>query len=241
MKSRVKRWFSRPHLTAEDRAAMAKPWFHNFAPLGHPTEQGEPVWVANQLEKQSPVFRHIRDALLRCPRDASGVDLFCTDGLFGLYALSQGAGTMDLFDGNVVHDSFDPIRMEQTKAMAKVLGFEDRATVRALDPFDVSSDYDFGISSMVLCNVLDPARLLDLLRARIRGPLVIQTPVSLLNLSIENFESPAKHRPWGSRFSQEWLVRAAVDVGWTVVSESTVELPGNSALADRGSASLLCV
>lgn len=228
-------------LSPAERELFETPWFHNFSPLGMATVQTNENAAVNQVEKQGPIFRLIRDAMTRCGPKPYGVDLFATDGMFGLYALTRGAGQMDILDAATHRGNYSPTSLEQTRLAAKLLHVEDRAHVGVVDPFNLPRQYEFGITAATLVHFRNPQELLASLRKQITKALVIQSPVSLRDESPECFQLDMKGREWGSRFSLDRLIIMAVEAGWTVVNEHRGELPAMPYLDDKGSAYLLCV
>lgn len=228
-------------LSASERELFETPWFHNFAPLGISTQQANENAAVNQLEKQGPIFRLIRDAMIRCGPKPYGVDLFSTDGMFGLYALTHGAAEMDILDAATHRGNYSPISLEQTKLAARLLKVEGRAHVGTVDPFNLPREYEFAISAATLVHYSNPWDLLAEWRRKITKALVIQTPVSLRDQRPGFFQTDLNGREWGCRFSLDRLILMAVDAGWTVVNEHLGELPAMSYLDDKGSAYLLCV
>ena len=90
-----------------------------------------------------------------------------------------------------------------------------------------------------LYHISSPASLLQNLRSRVTGPLVIQTVYSLAKTAPDYFETPAPGWTWGCRFSHQRLLDMVRQAGWKILEESTNELKGNQRPEDRGSAYLL--
>jgi hypothetical protein len=160
-------------LTEGELKPWRQTWFHNFGPLGLPPGgfQTE-VNLGYQLEKQGDIFRQTRDALNRVGRGARGLCLTSTDGLFGLYPLTKGAGHIDIFNVTEYAGNNEPWHMDQTRIAAKLLDMVEKSTIEVRDIKTVKGPYDFAVCVGVLNNFLDPAPVLAQLREIVHGPLV---------------------------------------------------------------------
>jgi hypothetical protein len=100
--------------------------------------------------------------------------------------------------------------------------------------------YDLVLCAGGLYHLAEPRRLLETLRRRTRGFLVVQSVVTLESEDPAYFVSPAPGWPHGSRFTHAGLGRWLGELDWTVLASDRNELPGNPRAADRGSSYWLC-
>ena len=224
-------------LLPAEKKLLNEPWYHDFSYFGIKTVQEPGIWKANQQSKEKPIFSYIDQAIAWCRQNGSpsrGVELFCADGYYGLYAVKNGAESVHGLD-------LDEKNLARAVLMAKLTGLSQKARFERRDVYTMDQTYDFGICAGGLYHISDPAGLLKLLSRQVRGPLVIQTVYSLANSSKDYFETPAPGWTWGSRFSYDYLRHMIEEAGWKIISETKNELLGNKRPEDRGSAYFLCI
>lgn len=212
-------------------------WYHDFSPLGFKTPQRPGIGLANQVSKQPILFPMIEKALQLCRQaknNLRGLELFCADGFFGIYAAQQGAQSVRGVDLN-------GMELARARLASKILGQDGRTRFEREDVHQLQGEYDFCICAGGLYHLSDPVQLVRSLTQRIHGPLVIQTVVSHAHTEPDYFVTPCPNHNAGSRFSYHWLLRMVKQAGWVIVEATQNELKGNRRARDRGSAYLLCV
>jgi hypothetical protein len=223
-------------LSCKEKKLLKEPWYHDFSFFGIRTVQEPGIWKANQQCKEKPLFAYIEQAIAWCRGNGmagQGIELFCADGYYGIYAVQCGAEAVHGLD-------LDEKNLAKAELMSKLLGRSEKTHFEKRDVFTMDRGYDFGICAGGLYHISDPAGLLKMLSQKVRGSLVIQTVYSLANDSKDYFETPAPGWTWGCRFSYDYLKRMIENAGWAILSETKNELLGNKRLEDRGSAYFLC-
>jgi hypothetical protein len=228
-----------PKLTrAELRLLTLEPfhWYHNFQYFGVKNRKDT---SGNQMAKQKFLFPFINHAIEICHQHThrvTGLEQFCADAFFSNYALLNGASTM-------VGNDTSKLWIERGNLMSRVLGHQDKLTLKLENVFQTDGEFDFAICSGGLYHLNDPESLLVKLRNQVKHALVIQTAYSLDTMADDDyFESPAPgYKTWGSRFSYQYLKTMTDRAGWEIIDEGKNELTENVLLRDRGSAYLLCV
>jgi hypothetical protein len=234
-----KKFFS---LSKQERKVLFQPWYHDFGIFGIKTSLTAKDFWGSQVIKQGPLFDLIKKAIAICKKSGvskiAGVELFCADGFYAIFALKNGADSMIGIDLNRERDY-----LSQATLMAKLLGNSDKIKFELADVFKISGTFDFGICAGGLYHISNPQELLKLLRSKIKTALVIQTVYSLADQSPDYFRTPAPVEgwSWGCRFSYDYLLKMVKDAGWKTIYATTNVLEVNSDPADRGSAYLLCV
>jgi predicted RNA methylase len=224
------------HLNADEQETLSDLWYHDFACFGIKTVQEPGIWKKNQACKEGPLFSMIEEAVKSVKQrseSVKGVELFCADGFYGLYAVQKGAEHVHGMD-------LDEKNLKKATLIAKMLGYAKKTNFEKRDVYTLSGSYDLGICAGGLYHISDPAALLKLLKAHVHGPLVIQTVYSLAKTSPDYFETPAPGWTWGCRFSYDHLKKMIRDAGWKIIREEKNELLGNTRPEDRGSAYFLC-
>ncbi len=211
-------------------------WYHDFSPFGIKTVQEPGIWKKNQGCKEGPIFTVIDEAVTSVKQrgySVRGVELFCADGYYALYAVQKGAEHVHGMD-------LDERNLKKAALISKMLGYTKKTHFEKRDVYTMDGSYDFGICAGGLYHISDPAGLLRLLKAHVHGPLVIQTVYSLAKTAPDYFETPAPGWTWGCRFSYDYLKKMIQDAGWKIIREEKNELLGNKRPEDRGSAYFLC-
>jgi SAM-dependent methyltransferase len=226
---------------------LRRNWYHDFSPLGVPTNQirKPDVYRPNQAAKQDIVFAMIEEAIQICKDrrsegPVSAVELFCADCFYANYAIAHGVDSIYCVDLDA--DSVEQRGgiLEQARLITRLLGNSEQVTIRKASVFDVEGSFDLCICAGGLYHLTNPRDLLEQIKTHTSSALVIQTVVSLENTDRDYFESPAPGWTWGSRFSFDYLQSMVRESGWDIVRSEHNELTGNSKPRDRGSAYLLC-
>jgi hypothetical protein len=216
---------------------LAEPWRHDFTSLGFKAPQPNGATGEAASSEEQALCALLDEALNLCRQTntpPTGVELFCTDGFYGLYALNHGAQSLQ---------GLGPDRTELARArlVAKILGRQDQAAFDYQASPALDKDYGFGICAGGLTQVSDPGALLRALAQHLRGPLVIQSAVSLAPTRPDYFRSPPPHQSSGSCFSYDWLLETVQQSGWVLVEANRGKLRAARRQAARGWAGLLCV
>jgi len=224
-------------LTAHEVFLLVQdPWYHDFTVLGYPTPQLPGIFRSNQQAKQAPLFKLIDRALDLCRAQHTtikGVELFCADGFYSNYAVSQGAAEMYGVDT-------DSDNLSKACVISKALGHASQVRFDKCDVFKCKGVFAFGICAGGLYHIARPQDLLTQLARQVTTALVIQTVYSVTMTDAQYFEAPAPGWTWGCRFSYAYLLHMVQEAGWNVIEASVNELGGNTRVEDRGSAYLLC-
>jgi len=211
-----------PPLTPEEREIVARPWLNTFPKITEwKSEQSEANKV-RQGESSGPIFRHIRDMLVRCPKEPRGLYLTSTDGYFSLVTLWLGAKSLDVFDTCEHVPGHEPWHFDQVRIAAAVSNYGDRVRYQRANLLNIEGRWDFCICTEVLENYSDPSQCLEKIRSLVGGPLVIFSQSAKPNRE-DVFESPSASRPWGCSFAHDNLIKRVVDNGWTVINERIKE------------------
>lgn len=225
------------NLTRAEVDALVEPWYHDFSLFGLKNQQRGGIYPPNQKSKQVILFPLIEEALRLCGKNGAkrrGLELFCADGYYGLYAVRQGADSLRGID-------LDKPELAHARLAAKILGWGEKTSFEDEDVYQLTGEYDFCICAGGLYHLTDPARLLSDLSRKIHGPLVVQTVTSLAHTGPDYFETPAPGWTWGSRFSFAYLQTLMAKTGWEIIECAESHLSANERPDDRGSAYLLCV
>lgn len=233
----IGRALSQKHgLSADEKKMLSDLWYHDFSVFGIKTVHEPGIWKKNQACKEGPIFSMIADAVASAKHKVSstrGVELFCADGYYALYAIQKGAEHVHGMD-------LDQKNLKKASLIAKMLGCSNKTRFEKRDVYTMDGSYDFGICAGGLYHISDPAALLKLLKKHVHGPLVIQTVYSLAKTAPDYFETPAPGWTWGCRFSYDYLKKMIRDAGWKIMREEKNVLLGNTRPEDRGSAYFLC-
>ncbi|OJV99819.1 MAG: hypothetical protein BGO39_28995 [Chloroflexi bacterium 54-19] len=227
-------------LTRYELNVLLKPWYHNYEVFGVKTPQRGGFYLKNQVNKQGPLFDLIDKAITLCKKNGTsvkGLDLFCADGFFSNFAILRGATSIDAID-------WERSEIEQARLITYLLGNSKSINYIESNVFSIENAekvYDFGICAGGLYHIHNPQELLVLLRKKVKIALVVQTVYSLANSAPDYFEVAYPDRPWGSRFSYDYVLNIVEEAGWTAIEVFHNELEGNDRLEDRGSVYLLCV
>jgi hypothetical protein len=225
------------NLTRAEVDALLEPWYHDFSLLGLKNQQRGGIYPPNQKSKQVILFPLIDEALRLCRQGGGslrGIELFCADGYYGMYAMRQGAERLRGID-------LDKPELAHARLAARIFGWSERTSYEEEDVYKLTGEYDFCICAGGLYHLSDPAKLLADLTGKVHGPLVVQTVTSLAHTGPDYFETPAPGWTWGSRFSYGYLQTLLAKTGWEVIECAESHLSANECPDDRGSAYLLCV
>jgi hypothetical protein len=206
------------NLTPEEREILAKPWLNTFPNLEASAGEQPEAEKLRQAEVSGPIYRHIRDGLIRCVPEPRALLLTSTDGFFSIVTLWRGAKTVDVFDVCTHVPGHQGWHLDQIRLVAKISGYEERSTFQRKGLFEIEGKWDFCICTEILENYPDPEAALGKIRSLVDGPIVNFSSTYLPN-DPAYLESPSEKRPWGSVFSHDRLITMIVDHGWTVVNE----------------------
>ena len=228
----------------EFRMSKRPIWYHDFADLGFPTRVIDSSYAQAQALKVGPFARQFSRAMAgRADSELSsiqGLELFCADAYFSQYAILNGIGRMVGIDLDIESPEKRGGVLLQAEAASAALGTADRFAAVRGDVLKFDGHFDFCINYGGLYHLLDPASLLRRCRERIRGPMLLQTVVSLSDTSDEYFESPAPGWTWGCRFSEGYLRSMLDESGWEVEAWESGVAEYNRGMSDRGVVFALC-
>ena len=219
-------------------------WYHDFADLGFPTRVIDPSYAQAQALKIGPFVRQFNRAITGRGQSGlssmQGLELFCADSYFSQYAIASGIGRMVGIDLDRKSPEKRKGVLLQAETASAALGTTGRFTAIRGDVLKFDGDFDFCINYGGLYHLSDPASLLRRCRERIRGPMLVQTVVSLSDTSDEYFESPAPGWTWGCRFSETHLRTMLDSSGWEVEDWESGIAEYNQGMSDRGVVFALC-
>lgn len=191
----------------------------------------------NQAVKEDWLVPRIAHCLAEFERAPSCLDLFCADGYYSCLMAHTRP------DARVVGIDLDPEETKRAAAAARVLGFDTLRFVTAdAHSYLASGDeaFDLVFCSGGLYHLADPRGLLESIRRRTRGFLVLQSVVTLETEAANYFVAPAPGWRHGCRFTHARLEAWLEELGWRIVEGDRGELPGNHRLRDRGSSYFVC-
>jgi protein-L-isoaspartate O-methyltransferase len=190
----------------------------------------------NQGPKEAVLVPYLERALRELGAEPRCLELFCADGY---YACVLSRTRPDAWVTGVDRDT---AQIGRARTAARLLECS-RATFLAEDIWSFLARegpaWDLVVCAGGLYHLTEPRALLERLRARTRGFLVVQSVVTLESEDPGYFVSPAPGWRHGSRFSHAALQRWLEELGFVVLDSDRNELPGNPRPMDRGSSYFL--
>src|SRR5580700_5940566 len=107
-------------LTRSELDLLLDPWYHDFSLFGLKTPQRGGIFPANQKCKEPILFSMMEEAVRLCRQRGQGtrgVELFCADGFFGMYAIRLGAEGVRAID-------LDDRELNRGRLAARLLGLD---------------------------------------------------------------------------------------------------------------------
>ncbi len=191
----------------------------------------------NQRHKEEILLPWLTELLGEPGPGAACLDLFCADGYYSCTMASQRP------DLAITGVDLDAAELARARLAGELLGLGNLRFERAeAESWVRTAPRPYGL---VLCagglyHLDDPLPLLAALRQACRGPLIVQSAVSLARQEPDYFEAPAPGWRHGCRFSHAWLEDRLAELGWRLERQARNVLTGNRRPADRGSSYFVC-
>jgi 2-polyprenyl-3-methyl-5-hydroxy-6-metoxy-1,4-benzoquinol methylase len=192
---------------------------------------------ANQGPKEAVLRPYLERALAGAAAPPRCLELFCADGYYACLVARTRP------DASVTGVDRDARQVARARTAARLLDCRGVSFVAEDAGRFLERDeppYDLVLCAGGLYHLAEPRLLLERLRRRTQGFLVVQSVVTLESEDAGYFVSPAPGWRHGSRFSHAALRRWLDELGWTVLASERNELPGNPRPSDRGSSYFLC-